>query len=540
MPRVPLMPYLGGLQGRLTAVVVAAASVFALVAGVWAYRWSYDQALAAGDEALATLAGAVERTAAIGAYTVDAVLLQEVVDGIAGNRFVAAAEVQVAGRVLARRARLPESGATGSSLRRTLVSPFDAKEVVGELRLVPDMAAQRGAASRQAWALVAAMVLQIALVAAVISLAAQRLITRPIGRVARQFDAIVPGSDQQMAVPPGHAHDQLGRLVAAANRLLRGQHDALERERALRVEVQAMEARYRQIFDASSAGIFVLDPDGDLINANRTVLRLVDGSEQAPVGLSSGDFLQLVFAQPERVQMMIGLAERRRETISGDLELRQAGEARRWVHCLVSTRVTGEGATRARLAEGVLYDVTERRLSESAVRQQAEHDQLTGLRNRAACEAAIEAWCSAPDAQSGPFTAMFIDLDGFKQVNDRWGHPAGDAVLRECARRMKAVVRRYTDVVGRLGGDEFCVLLFGLAPHDAMVGTLARQLLDDLAAPIDLAGVGQAHIGLSIGVAAYPMHGKTAQDVMRAADEAMYQVKRTGKNSVAMAVPERG
>ena len=135
---------------------------------------------------------------------------------------------------------------------------------------------------------------------------------------------------------------------------------------------------------------------------------------------------------------------------------------------------------------------------------------------------------------------MFIDLDGFKQVNDRWAHPADDAVLRECARRVKAVVRRYTDVVGRLGGDEFCVLLFGLAPHDAMVGTLARQLLDDLAAPIDLAGVGQAHIGLSIGVAAYPMHGKTAQDVMRAADEAMYQVKRTGKNSVAMAVPERG
>ena len=66
------------------------------------------------------------------------------------------------------------------------------------------------------------------------------------------------------------------------------------------------------------------------------------------------------------------------------------------------------------------------------------------------------------------------------------------------------------------------------------MGTLARQLLDDLA------GVGQAHIGLSIGVAAYPMHGKTAQDVMRAADEAMYQVKRTGKNSMAMVVPARG
>ena len=255
-----------------------------------------------------------------------------------------------------------------------------------------------------------------------------------------------------MTVPPSHAHDQLRRLVAAANRLLRGQRDALERERALRVEVQAMEARYRHIFDASSAGIFVLDPDGELINANRTVLRRVDDSEQAPAGLSSADFLQRVFAQPERVEMMIALAERRRETISGGLELRQAGEARRWVHCLVSTRVTGEGATRARLAEGVLFDVTERRLSESAVRQQAEHDQLTGLRNHAACEAAIEAWCSAPDAQSGPFTAMVIDLDGFKQVNDRWGHPAGDAMLRECARRMQALVRRYTDVVGRLGG----------------------------------------------------------------------------------------
>ena len=133
------------------------------------------------------------------------------------------------------------------------------------------------------------------------------------------------------------------------------------------------------------------------------------------------------------------------------------------MRCLISTRVMGVGASRARLAEGVLYDVTEHRLTESAVRQPAEHVQLTGLRNRAACEAAIEAWCSAPDAPSGPLTAMVIDL----------------------------------------------------------------------------AGIGQAHIGLSIGGAAYPMHGKTAQDVMRAADEAMYQVKRTGKNSVAMAVPGR-
>lgn len=529
--------YLGGLQGRLAAVVVVAAGAFALLSGFFVYRWTYEQAIAAGDEALSTLAGALERSAAIGAYTLDAVLLQEIVDGIAANRFVAAVEVTGAGKVMARRERATARGGAGKSTRRILYSPFNTSEAVGELRLVPDVAEMERAASRQAWTLVGTIVLQIALVAAVVSLAAQRLVTRPIDRVARQLDGIAPGSDNRVTVPRGHAEDQIGRLVNAVNGLLREQREALVRERGLRSEVEAMEARYRQIFDSTSAGIFVLDPAGDLVNANRTVFRLAGREESALRSRSSEAFLRLVFRHPERVQAMIAQAARRGDTVSADLELHPTGSEPHWVHCLISSHASvREGP---RLAEGVLYDVTERKRTERAVRHEAEHDALTGLRNRAACEAAIEAWCNAPDEQSGPFTAMFIDLDGFKAINDSWGHPAGDAVLRECARRMKGAVRRYTDVVARLGGDEFAVLLFGLGPQDAMVGMLARQVLDDLAAPIDVPGFGTAQVGLSIGIACYPLHGGTAQAVIHAADEAMYHVKRAGKNSFAMALVSR-
>jgi diguanylate cyclase (GGDEF)-like protein len=127
---------------------------------------------------------------------------------------------------------------------------------------------------------------------------------------------------------------------------------------------------------------------------------------------------------------------------------------------------------------------------------------------------------------------LFIDLDNFKEVNDRLGHAAGDVVLRVAAERMHGVVREI-DTVARLGGDEFIILLDGA--HDAeAIGHVAQKVLDALATPIPYRAE-VLQIGASIGIAEYPRDGAGATEVIAAADRAMYQAKHGGRNRYCFA-----
>ena len=242
-----------------------------------------------------------------------------------------------------------------------------------------------------------------------------------------------------------------------------------------------MEAQYRQIFDSSSVGIFVLDENGRLINGNPTVSRVVGLSMDELRRLSEDDFISRVFNRPEQVRQMIDEAVARGETVSADLELVQQGDERRWVHCLISVQ-RADGQT----VEGVIYDITERKSDENAVRHRAEHDALTQLKNRAAGQATLERFVADARARDAVLTVACIDLDGFKQINDRHGHAAGDEVLVACADRMRAAVRRSSDLVARLGGDEFLIALRDVGPGDAVLIQVMRALIDGLALPIRL------------------------------------------------------
>jgi diguanylate cyclase (GGDEF)-like protein len=207
------------------------------------------------------------------------------------------------------------------------------------------------------------------------------------------------------------------------------------------------------------------------------------------------------------------------------------------VHCLISVQAVAEdppGA--AEVVEGVMYDITERRHAERAVRQRAEIDALTGLKNRAACEAVLGRFLAEPDAHAGHMALLYLDLDGFKQINDRHGHAAGDKVLRTCAERIVSVVRRSSDMVARMGGDEFVIALFNVDADDPVVAQLGAALIEVLAQPIVIDGTVAVSVGASIGMACHPRHGSSLRGLMQAADAAMYEVKRAGKNAYAMAL----
>jgi len=161
---------------------------------------------------------------------------------------------------------------------------------------------------------------------------------------------------------------------------------------------------------------------------------------------------------------------------------------------------------------------------------QAQHDDLTGLENRPAMLARLSREIRAVAAAGSLLGVIYIDLDNFKGTNDTLGHAAGDAVLREAARRMAAGVRR-SDAVARLGGDEFVVVLPGIGgPADAY--RIASQLVASLARPIPFCGHA-LETGASAGVSLYPVDGEDAEALLKAADARMYQNKSRQRDSGA-------
>jgi diguanylate cyclase (GGDEF)-like protein len=162
------------------------------------------------------------------------------------------------------------------------------------------------------------------------------------------------------------------------------------------------------------------------------------------------------------------------------------------------------------------------------------HDVLTGLPNRAMFENRLDAALSRC-AREGSRLALFcIDLDGFKQVNDTLGHPAGDALIREVGRRLLAQARAY-DTVSRIGGDEFAIIQIG-PPHQAAIESMAARIVDELGLPFDLLGV-QSFIGASVGIAVAPEDGHDRNELSRKADIALYKAKQGGRGRYAFFCP---
>lgn len=214
------------------------------------------------------------------------------------------------------------------------------------------------------------------------------------------------------------------------------------------------------------------------------------------------------------------------ERTSAQLELSE--RLRRYVTWLVVGSVIGLGG----LFVAYRRVQTRERAAQSRIERLAHFDMLTGLPNRALLIDRLNQESARAKRGARPFAVLMFDLDGFKKVNDTWGHAAGDQLLRQVATRARACVRA-SDTVGRLGGDEFLALL----PETTLDGAreVAEKLRMALREPYDLGKGTIATVGASVGIAVFPQHGTDAEDLQRAADAALYHSKREGKNRISVA-----
>ncbi|MGV3741458.1 MAG: bifunctional diguanylate cyclase/phosphodiesterase [Burkholderiaceae bacterium] len=182
-----------------------------------------------------------------------------------------------------------------------------------------------------------------------------------------------------------------------------------------------------------------------------------------------------------------------------------------------------------------LQDISAGKRHQQELLRMANTDELTGLPNRNWMMKFLPKRLKQLSAEQGALSILFIDLDNFKNVNDRFGHAAGDELLREAARRLKLIVRPADHVV-RLGGDEFTILIEAGGEH-ACTATVARRIIEEFAKPFELS-YGQCSVGTSIGISVFPGDGESAEVLLQRADISMYCAKGDGKGSFRFYRPE--
>ncbi len=191
-----------------------------------------------------------------------------------------------------------------------------------------------------------------------------------------------------------------------------------------------------------------------------------------------------------------------------------------------------DGTDRGRVFYGFVRDISERRRGEEQLTFMAYHDPLTGLPNRIQVEQQLDLALARARRTAGAVALMFIDLDDFKEVNDRLGHAAGDGLLADVATRLRSVLRD-TDLLARQGGDEFIVVLADVSGDPTPAAeNVGSKMLRALRAPF-VVGASRLRTGASIGVSLYPDDADDTEALLRHADTAMYQAKAAGGGRVA-------
>lgn len=280
-----------------------------------------------------------------------------------------------------------------------------------------------------------------------------------------------------------------------------------------------------QAFKNAGEGMLITDTEAHIIEVNDAFCRITgfpaeDVIGHSPAIISSGmhdkNFYQQMW------QDLLGNG-----AWSGEIwNRRKSGEV--YPEWLNITAITGQGGQISNFI-GVFSDITHIKEQEAQLLKQASHDDLTGLPNRNLLLDRLEQAINRTYRDNRGLAVLFIDLDGFKDINDLHGHDAGDKVLVELAQRYLLILRR-EDTVARIGGDEFVVILGGIG-HLNDARAIADKVLEQTNLPISV-GSYSVTVGCSIGIAIQFSEVEDAELLIRYADQAMYRAKHGGKNRI--------
>jgi len=513
------------LHHKLVLTVVSIMLLLAAVTAGLVYYYESEHAHLETEQTLNQLLDTVSLTASIAAYSKNEQIAQDVLSGLLKNTVVQ--RVEIASHEGFSLSHEKQSLPIGTSVVRNLISPFNVGEVIGKISLHASVNYNQEKAQQSTIFSIIISASLIGLTTLIILWQVKRQVSAPLSFVSNTLHAIEAGSVKRILLLNSHKQDELGRLGRDINALLDTLGSQFDAERVLREKVETAEQQLRHIYNSSSAGLFVLDEQGDLSNYNSTFTRILNNTRQINENLATNDLFKNLLGQQDEFALLIKQALASYQLETHDFPLVEAGRsAPRWMHCLLSKMIDSNGVV---VLEGVIFDVTERVQNEEVVKREAYYDHLTGMLRRNPAKMQFESYLSNNPSANACF--LLLDLDGFKQVNDTYGHDAGDQVLTIAAERLFKCVR-VNDVVCRLGGDEFLIILMN--DHDvSLKSEVANKMLESISQPISLDDTNElVSVGVSIGMTDLRLSKSTNFDTLiKDADQAMYQVKNDGKNN---------
>ncbi|MBJ7005070.1 putative bifunctional diguanylate cyclase/phosphodiesterase [Streptomyces griseofuscus] len=332
----------------------------------------------------------------------------------------------------------------------------------------------------------------------------------------------------QHAMAAGYAHALRRRTLAEQEAIAQA---ALRAQGVVAQALHASEARFRAVFEGAAIGIGIADLDGHILQVNEALLRMFGLTQQSLRGRRVQDWTHPDDA-PQTWRLYDELVRGDREHYHLEKAFNRPDGTVLWTNLTVSLLRDADGRPQYQLA--LMEDTTERRLLNLRLRYEATHDALTGLPNRTLFFERLEKVLAAGDGQR--FGLCYLDLDGFKTINDSLGHAAGDRLLVEVADRLQSCATAPGEMVARLGGDEFVALTTGPGT-DRTVDELAERIMNALVTPISIDGRDLLVRG-SLGIVEGPAGERTAAEVLRSADITMYRAKSAGGNRSELADPE--
>lgn len=297
--------------------------------------------------------------------------------------------------------------------------------------------------------------------------------------------------------------------------------DITERKRAEEA-LRESEERYRTLFEDSRDAVYITTRDGKFVDANQSCLALFGYTREEMTRVRAGE-LYVDPADADRFQQEI---EQTGAVRDYEVKLRKKDGTE--MDCLFTAAVRRAVDGTVIGYQGIIRDVTEQKRAEQTIKEMAYHDALTGLPNRTLFNDRLGVALAHARRSQHKLAVMLMDLDLFKEINDRLGHTVGDELLQAVGERLAGVLRE-SDTVCRMGGDEFLLLLPGLARTEH-AGHVAERILEAIRKPFVLAGQ-ELHITTSLGIAIYPEDGEDDETLVKNADVAMYYAKEKGRDN---------
>ncbi|WP_211829000.1 two-component system response regulator [Kistimonas asteriae] len=291
----------------------------------------------------------------------------------------------------------------------------------------------------------------------------------------------------------------------------------------LATELRALSEQNHLLLDCAAEGILGIDPEGNITFANPAACQLLQQDEQVLLGTSITPF----FVEPgiESIIQQWTAGDDDPESIFSKTSALQQGENGSLpVEFSASPTQTENGVVMGGVL--VFQDITERKKLEEHLLKMAKYDSLTGLANRTLFMEFLTASITRSEISQHITAVFYLDLDHFKPINDSLGHDVGDELLKSVAERLQQSVRR-GDLVARLGGDEFAIVLDDVARPDD-VKLVAEKVVEAVCRPHHLGGR-ELHVSTSVGIAVWPECGKEPDELVKAADTAMYVTKKNGR-----------